>query len=116
MAESQPKANVRAKRRPPVVQTIEQIERRAVEVREAENEGLVALVHAMREIAVRLPVESRLPAILAERAKRIERDVRLCGGSHSQATAASNELYDLVRDLVADEVGGSVETSDSPQG
>lgn len=80
-------------------QTIEQIERRIVDVRDAENEALGVLVTVMREIAVRLPVESRLPLILAERAKSIENGVRLCGDHHSQATTAGNELYFLIGEI-----------------
>lgn len=81
------------------VQTIEQIEARTIEIRDAENEALTVLVHVMREIAVRLPLESRLPMVLAERAKSIEEGVRLCGWHHSQATAAGNDLYALIREM-----------------
>jgi hypothetical protein len=85
--------------------TIEDIERQAVEIRGAENLALAQLVAVMRELAVRLPVESRLPLYLAEHAKSIEEDVRLTGDHHSQATAASNELRHLLRDI-KEERGG----------
>src|SRR5215217_8250307 len=53
-------------------QTIEEIERRAADVLEQERQALRALVDCLREIAVRLPVESRLPLDLAKAAGTLE--------------------------------------------
>lgn len=95
----------RARARRQTTQTIKEIEARIVEVREAENEALLVLVQAMREIAVRLPVQSRLPMILARYATEIADGVRLVGDHHSQATGTSNALYRLVNDLVDEQIG-----------
>jgi hypothetical protein len=53
-------------------QTIDQIEARAVEVKEAERDAMRRLAEALREIAVELPPESTLPIRLAKAAKTID--------------------------------------------
>jgi hypothetical protein len=55
----------------PPLRTIEDIERRAAEIRVEERRALATLVVCMREIAVRCPIESRLPMQLAEAAKSL---------------------------------------------
>ncbi|HEY4279401.1 MAG TPA: hypothetical protein VGM91_14350 [Conexibacter sp.] len=98
MAAAEPK-RTRARTLRATTQTIDQLERRIVAVRDAENDALTVLVTVLREIAVRLPVDSRLPLILAKRAKSIEEGIRLVGDHHSQATAAGNELYGLIDEI-----------------
>jgi len=51
--------------------TFEEIEARAAEVRDAERQALKALIACIREIAVRLPADSRLPLDLAGMARVI---------------------------------------------
>jgi SOS response regulatory protein OraA/RecX len=50
-------------------QTIEQIEAHAAAVLEEERQALRALAACMRELAVRLPVESKLPVRMAKAAR-----------------------------------------------
>jgi hypothetical protein len=57
----------------PPLRTIEDIERRAAEIRVAESYALATLVACMREIAVRCPLESQLAMQLAETAKSLNR-------------------------------------------
>jgi hypothetical protein len=53
--------------------TIEDIERRAEEVEGAELEALHRVAELLRELAVELPHESKLPVSFANTAKRIEK-------------------------------------------
>jgi hypothetical protein len=71
MATSNPK-RPRGQTKPPL-RTIEDIERRAAEIRVEERQALATLVVCMREIAVRCPIESRLPMQLAEAATSLSR-------------------------------------------
>src|SRR5215213_361732 len=55
--------------------TIEDIERRAEEVEGAELEALHRIAELLRELAVELPRESKLPIAFAKTAKRIDQYV-----------------------------------------
>jgi hypothetical protein len=53
-------------------QTIEEIEARADAIKQAENEAMSALAAFLRDLAVTLPPESKLPVRFAEAAKSID--------------------------------------------
>ncbi len=55
----------------PPVRTIEDIERRAAEVLEAEKQALAAIAACLREVAVRLPPDSQMPLKLAKAAQAL---------------------------------------------
>jgi hypothetical protein len=54
------------------VQTIEDIERRAEEIKDAELDTLARLAAFIRELAVELPPESRMPLIFAKTANDLD--------------------------------------------
>jgi len=77
--------------------TIKELERRAVEIREAEVAAVRRLIGDVRDVAVELPEGSRLAVDLAVTARRLEEHVNL-----SRARYAMNPLNDLERELRED--------------
>jgi hypothetical protein len=67
---SQHQPNPRRGRRA-TTQTIEQIDAEAAAIRQAEEDVMVALAGYLRDLAVQLPVESKLPVVFAKTAKAI---------------------------------------------
>ena len=86
--------------------TIEDIERRQREVRVIETDALGVLVWMLRDVAIALPVESKLVFALADCAKEIERRIPSLVSSEygKPAIIAGNALYDLRREI-AEEIG-----------
>lgn len=71
MAASEPK-RTRARTPRATTQTIEQLEARIVEVREADRDAMQQIAELLRELAVTLPAESKLPLRFAKAAKSID--------------------------------------------
>ena len=82
--------------------TIEDIERRQREVRMVEIEAMDVLVRVLRDIAVNLPVESKLTYDLADCAKALENDIAWLlkpTEPGKPAVCASNELRTMTRQI-----------------
>lgn len=71
MASVEPK-RTRARTPRATTQTIEQIEARLIEVRGADRDAMQQIANLLRELAVTLPVESKLPLRFAESAKTLD--------------------------------------------
>lgn len=71
-------------------QTIEQIEARDAEVRTAERDAMSQLAELLRELAVELPPESRLPIRFAKTANYI--DIFTTGPYHVMRTTDIDRL------------------------
>ena len=83
--------------RAPVIRTLEELEARAAQVQAEEREAIAALVHCIREIAVRCPTESRLPLELARAAERLS--VYTHHGDADVGIVFSLGKFGLARDL-----------------
>src|SRR4051794_38449787 len=68
-----------ARARRATTQTIEQIEARAAAIDEAERDSLRRLAAFLRDLAVELPVESKLPLQCADAAKTLDQFARPSG-------------------------------------
>ena len=67
--------------KPNGARTIADIERRQREVRSSELKAMDLLINVLRDIAVALPVESKLPYDLADCAKQLEKDLARYAGT-----------------------------------
>src|SRR4051794_36011909 len=67
--------------KPNGARTVADIERRQREVRALELDAMDVLIRVLRDIAVALPMESKLPYDLADCAKRLEQDLARYAGS-----------------------------------
>lgn len=79
--------------------TIEELERRSVEIAEAESEAVRRLIDAMRDIAVGLPEGSQLAVRLAKYARLMEPYI----GRYPQY--ATNEIHQIWKELRDDHAG-----------
>jgi hypothetical protein len=76
--------------------TIEDIERRQRELHAVELDAVRTLVVVLRELAIALPSESKLPYDLADAAKRLAKEVAFYEDRvESPHVAANNALYAL---------------------
>jgi hypothetical protein len=82
--------------------TIEDIERRQRELHAVELDAVRTLVVVLRELAIALPSESKLPYELADTAKKLSKAVaryeQTDGGSYLR-DVTGNELYALTREI-----------------
>lgn len=81
-------------------QTIEQIEARLVEVREADRDAMQRIADLLRELAVTLPIESKLPLRFAKAAKSID---AYTGGGILDPAGADWYVETVVREHGEDE-------------
>src|SRR4051794_26072319 len=82
-------------------QTIEQIEARAAEINEVERCALRELAAFLRDRAVELPVESKLPLRFAESAKTLDLFARTTGGFPAEI-GYDCAIDPVIRDLKAE--------------
>ena len=82
--------------------TIEQIEQRQRVVRSIEIDAMNVLIRVLRDLAVALPIESKMTFDLADAAKRLEKDVAslVRAPEHGKPVVCTgNVLYALEREI-----------------
>ena len=99
--------------KPNGARTIEDIERRQREVRALEVDAMDVLVRVLRDIAVALPVESKLPYDLADCAKRLEQDLERAGGENFKPHVVTYNALSDMRHEISDEIARWVPEGES---